>query len=294
MEQLSVRLRSCALFKPRNLALLLAFMTIISRLFFQPNSVESFDAVNYILAISHFDMSLGQPQPPGYILYILLARGLNLFTQNPHLALLLLSNIASGLAVYAIYLAAKVIFDERTGLISAVLLASAPFFWYTGDLASPYATDLFISILFAWLAFHTMNEPTNSKLPWMAAILCGLAGAFRLQTILFIFPLFIFSIRKRSFRTILGSTLLVILVFAAFFIPSILASGGIAQFKKLFGETIPIVSSTVQFATEHFPAPFHLQYIYYSELHILRRRRFALAVHHDWPCFFLEDGQAMA
>ena len=76
-------------------------LVVLSRLPFHTQGVESFDAVNYMLAIDHFDMRLGQPQPPGYILYILIARVANALTGDPHRALLLVSQVFSGAAVVA-------------------------------------------------------------------------------------------------------------------------------------------------------------------------------------------------
>lgn len=216
-------------------------LVVLSRLPFLNHGVESFDAVNYMLAIGHFDMRLGQPQPPGYILYILLARAANLVSGGPHAALLLVSSVFSGAAVIAMYLAGRDIFNRRTGALAAALLAVTPFFWFTGSSAVPYAPDLAFATTTAWLCYREMQS-AEERIPWAAALALGLAGAFRLQTLLFLFPLFLYSIRKRQWKNILTGCVCAGGVFGAFFVPSVYASGGPAQFLRALFAIVPILS----------------------------------------------------
>lgn len=218
-------------------------LVVLSRLPFHTQGVESFDAVNYMLAINHFDMRLGQPQPPGYILYILIARAANALTHDPHQALLLVSQLFSGAAVVAMYLAGKEIFGRMVGAIAALLLATAPLFWYTGGVAVPYVPDLAFGTTAAWLAYRAMHSDERG-IPWAAAVSLGLAGAFRLQTLMFLFPLFLFALRKYPLRHILAGTALALGIFAAFFLPSVYASGGIKAFFDALFAIVPALSTS--------------------------------------------------
>jgi len=217
-------------------------LVVLSRLPFHTQGVESFDAVNYMLAIEHFDMRLGQPQPPGYILYILIARAANALTGDPHRALLLVSQVFSGAAVVAMYLAGKEMFGRVVGAIAALLLATSPLFWYTGGVAVPYVPDLAIGTAVAWLAYRAMTSEPHG-IPWAAAISLGLAGAFRLQTLMFLFPLFLFALRKHPWKHILTGTAVAGGIFAAFFLPSVYASGGIRAFFDALFAIVPALSA---------------------------------------------------
>jgi hypothetical protein len=218
-------------------------LVVLSRIPFQARFVESFDAVNYMLAIDHFDMRLSQPQPPGYILYILLARAANSLAHDPHTALLWVSAVFSGVGVVAIYLAGREIFNARVGAVSAALLACAPLFWYTGGSAVPYAPDLAFATLAVWLAYRAMHADQRG-VPWAAAISLGLAGAFRLQTLIFLFPLFVYALRKLPWPRFAAGIATAGAVFSAFFLPSVMVSGGIRGFLDSFFAIIPALSSS--------------------------------------------------
>lgn len=218
-------------------------LVVLSRLPFHTQGVESFDAVNYMLAIEHFDMRLGQPQPPGYILYILIARAANVLTSDPHRALLLVSQLFSGAAVVAMYLAGREIFGRAVGAAAALLLATAPLFWYTGGVAVPYVPDLAFGTTAVWLAYRAMKSESRG-IPWAAAVSLGLAGAFRLQTLMFLFPLFLFALRKRPWQHILAATAVAGGVFAAFFLPSVYASGGVWSFLDALFAIVPALSGS--------------------------------------------------
>ena len=225
------------------LATVLGAVTILSRWPFQINILANHDAVNYALALEHFDMRLHQPQPPGYPLYILLGRAFNLFFQNSPLALLWLSTIFSGLAVIAIYLAGREIFNRRVGTIAALLLATSSLFWFQGEIAAPYTADFFASAVVGWLCYRLAASPERGGI-WIAALAVGLAGAFRLQTIIFLFPLFLYALRKHSWKAIVGGIVMAGSIFGAFFLPAIMVSGGPAAFVESMRITVPIFYST--------------------------------------------------
>ena len=222
---------------------LMGIGTILARLPFQITILNNHDAINYALALDHFDMRLHQPHPPGYPLYILLGRAFNLLLQDHLSALVWLSTVASGLAVMTLYLTGREMFDRRTGIIAALLAATSSVFWFQGEIAAPYTTDLLASALVGWLCYHLLTRP-GRKIIWATALAVGLAGAFRLQTILFLFPLFLYALRNRGWKTIISATALAGSVFGAFFVPAVIASGGLAAFVESMRVTVPIFYST--------------------------------------------------
>jgi hypothetical protein len=226
------------------IATALAGGTILSRLPFQATLLYTFDAVNYALALDHFDMRLHQPQPPGYPLYILLGRLFNLFLQDHRAALVWLSTVASGLAAVAVYLVGRDMAGRRVGIFAALLLASSPLFWSQSEIASPYALDVFASALVGWLCYRTATSPQNARLAWISALAVGLAGAFRLQTMLVLFPLFLYALHRRPWKVIVGAVAAAGAVFSAFLLPAVMASGGVAAFLSLMFGVVPILQST--------------------------------------------------
>ncbi len=213
--------------------------TVLSRLPFQASVLNDHDAVNYALALEHFDMHLHQPQPPGYILYILLARVFNLIFYDHLTALAWFSMVFSALAVVAVYLAGRDIFNRRVGTMAALLLATSPAFWIRGEIATLYTADLFASALVGWLCYRVLVAPER-KIVIITALTVGLAGAFRLQTLVFLSPLFLYVLYRRSRKTIALAVILVGAVFGVFFVPSVMVSGGPAAFIRSMRTIVPI------------------------------------------------------
>jgi len=222
---------------------LVGLVTAFSRWPFQATLLDSYDAVNYALALDHFDMRLGQPQAPGYPLYIVLGRAFNLLFNDHRAALVWLSTVFSGLAVIAIYLIGREMFGRRAGLIAALLLAASTLFWYLGEVAAPYTTDLFASALVGWLCYRLARSPGRA-IVWVGAITLGLVGAFRVQTLMFLLPLFLFALRNRSWKAIISALIVVGVVFGCFFGPAVMVSGGPSAFVGSMRTTVPILRST--------------------------------------------------
>jgi len=215
---------------------------VVSRRPFQAALLDSFDAVNYALAIDHFDMSLSQPQAPGYPLYVLLSRAFYLIFHDHLAALVWLSTVFSGLAVVAMYLIGKEMFGRRAGIVVALLLGTSTLFWYMGEIAAPYTADVFASAIVGWLCYR-LTRSTGRSIVWVSALSVGLAGALRLQTLVFLFPLFLYAVRNRSWREIVGATAVVGIVFGSFFWPAVMASGGISSTLESMRSVVPVARS---------------------------------------------------
>src|SRR5207245_1948274 len=105
-------------------------------------SLDDWDSVNFLRAISYFDMRLQQPHPPGYPAYVFLARVINFFTHDPHAALTVLSAISGALCVLAFaHLASR--FGAGLGccLVWAIALA-ASVDWQLAELWRPVKKQL--------------------------------------------------------------------------------------------------------------------------------------------------------
>jgi hypothetical protein len=228
----------------------LTLAVLLSRLPFQVGILTNFDAVNYTLALEHFDMRLSQPQAPGYPLYVLLGRafwwaGSLLGPLSPAAALVWLSMVSSSLGVAAIFLAGQTIFNTRVGWGAALMLAASSVYWYTSQIASPYTLDLLFSVVVGWLTWRLLHTRPDSgwKEPalWLAAVGVGLAGAFRLQTLVFLLPLFVYAARCRPWQQIAAGLAAALGIFALFFVPAVYLSGGPRTFVRLMVGVVPLV-----------------------------------------------------
>ena len=159
---------------------LLGLGTMLSRLPYLTPRINSHDAVNYALALGRYDVGLHQPHPPGYPLYVLMGRALLPLADDPAAALTWLSALTSGLAVCAVYLCGRRMWDRAAGLTAALGLATSPMFWSLGGEPLPYCADLFFSILAGWACYRAMGGKGRSAV-LAAGAAVGLAAALRQQ-----------------------------------------------------------------------------------------------------------------
>ena len=66
-----------------------------TRILFRSHLLYDLDSVNFALGMRRFDPAAHQPHPPGYFLYVCLARLVNQFLSDPNTALVAISVAAS-------------------------------------------------------------------------------------------------------------------------------------------------------------------------------------------------------
>src|SRR5947207_11361643 len=69
---------------------------------FQSISLDDFDSVSFALALDHFDISLQQPHPPGFPVYVAVGRAVRDIVGDSRAALTLVSAISGAAAVAAL------------------------------------------------------------------------------------------------------------------------------------------------------------------------------------------------
>lgn len=154
----------------------LFLLTVLSRIPFRSQILYHWDSVNLAFAMPKFDVAAEQPQPPGYITYVWLCRLVDALFHDPQTTMVWIAIASSGLAVVAMYLLGRAMFDRRTGLVGALLLASSPLYWFYGEIALPHTLDLFLVTLSAWLLY----EAAQGQAPYLlaAAVTLAVVGCF--------------------------------------------------------------------------------------------------------------------
>lgn len=78
------------------LALGVGVAALLVRFPFRTSIPPTWDSVQYVLGVLHYDLELHQPHPPGYLLYVYAAKALHALGLSPYAALLALSLVAGG------------------------------------------------------------------------------------------------------------------------------------------------------------------------------------------------------
>lgn len=172
---------------PAGDALLLLALALAMRLPFQTTMLYHWDSVLYARALAHFDVSESQPHPPGYLLYVGTARAVQLVLGDANRSLVAVSLLASLMAVGLLYLLALRMFSRWVAVAAALLLATAPTFWFYSGVAYPYTALAAASIGLVGLAVAYARGAWSH--PWWLGLLAGLLGGLRLDAVVFLAPL---------------------------------------------------------------------------------------------------------
>jgi Protein of unknown function (DUF2723) len=207
---------------------LLAGGVAVSRLAFRSHDLYDLDSVNFALAIGRFDPRVHQPHPPGYFLYICLGRLLNYLVHDPNLALVILSILASIASVILIYKLALEWFGPRAATFAGLLFLFSPLAWFHGTVALTYSVEAAASALLGFLCWRIDQGKSNFILP--TAIVLGISAGIRPSSILFLGPLFLFSLRHAPLKRKIAGIAALGVTLGAWFLPMIWASGGFAAY----------------------------------------------------------------
>lgn len=155
------------------LPLSLFLITVASRIPFTSKLLYHWDSVQFALALEKYDITTHQPHPPGYFLYVMLGRLLNLFIIDANTVFVTISIIFSGLTVVAIYYLANEMYNRKTGVIAAAIAITSPNLWFHGEVALTYIVEAFFSTVIAYLCWkiytgehhHLINSSLSTPSP---------------------------------------------------------------------------------------------------------------------------------
>ncbi len=135
---------------------MLGFGTLALRLLTAARGPTDWDSAQYASAVNHFDVAHGQPQPPGYWLYVESGRALHAVTGIGVVdSLVLVAALASALGVGLTALAGKDLGGPWVGLAAGAVVATSPFVWFSGSTVATYSFDMVacsLLIILAWRA----------------------------------------------------------------------------------------------------------------------------------------------
>jgi 4-amino-4-deoxy-L-arabinose transferase-like glycosyltransferase len=211
-------------------AVVLAALTVISRLPYRARMLYNWDAVQFALALNEYDVVKHQPHPPGYILYVALGRLVNHWLRDPTAAYVVLAVAFSGLTTFVVYYLARAVYDRGTALASGMLLAVSPLFWFYGSVGLTYAGEALVASVVAYFSFRALRGSETDA--WLAAGYLGLAGGLRQSALVLLFPLWLgattFGVRR--LRTTLIGLAVIVAAVLAWFLPMIWITGGLARY----------------------------------------------------------------
>jgi hypothetical protein len=214
------------------IALGLALITLVSRWPYRARMLYNWDAVQFALALREFDVAKHQPHPPGYLLYVLLGRGLNSWFGDPTFAYVGLAMLFSSATTFVVYWLGKRLYDRATATAAAALLAVSPLFWFYGSVGLTYAAEAFGASLVAWYAYGALQGSPRAL--YLGALTLGLMGGMRQSVLLLLFPLCAGCavLGVRALPRLLTAAAVLVGAVLSWFLPMVWLTGGVGAYTR--------------------------------------------------------------
>jgi hypothetical protein len=209
----------------------LFLLTLATRIPWATRMIYDADSVRFALAMEHFDVAQMRPHAPGYILYVGLAKGIDLLVRNARLSLLSVSIVASAMTLLILYFLAVKLYGRGHGVMSALLLLSSPLYWFNGEMAYTYALEGLLCTVFAACCYDVITGERKRLL--IAAFVLGLATGVRQHIIIMLLPLWLFALVRSSLKESAISLLVFGLTCLMWFLPMMALTGGVERYFQV-------------------------------------------------------------
>ena len=197
----------------------------LTRFAFRSHYLYDIDSVNFGLALDRFDPHAHQPHPPGYFLYVCLGRLFNAWFHDANTSLVALSIAASCATVVLVWMLAREWFGSRAATCAGIIFLVSPLAWFHGTVALTYSVEAFFSALVGYLCWRVYAGSFGFVVP--AAVALGIAAGIRPSGLLFLAPLFLFSLLRAPRKEIVRGLAALAVTLLAWFVPMIRACGGL-------------------------------------------------------------------
>ncbi|MBS1817185.1 MAG: hypothetical protein JSU08_04590 [Acidobacteria bacterium] len=222
----------------RLIAGVLGAMFIALHLPFLPPTLEDLDSINFALGIRQYDVSQHQPHPPGYPLYILVAKLLHAVGLSEVHALSLIGVVAGGLALLALMKLFAALEPERRDSpftwLAVLVVAASPLFWFTAARPLSDMTGLAASLGVQAL----LASASGAAAVIVGAFLAAFAAGIRSQVVWLTLPMVVLAVWRLQRTERLGTAVRAFMAYAAgglaWFVPLVIVSGGPAAYLKVF------------------------------------------------------------
>ena len=167
----------------------LAAIFLTAHLAFLSPTLEDIDSVNFALGVREFDVAQHQPHPPGFPVFIALAKGTTAVfdavgLRGAESRALAVWSVLGGAAMFPLLV---VLFetldgDRRRAFWAAVLAALAPLAWFTASRPMSDVTGLALAVAAQALIIRAWKGRAGPGSLVAGAFIAGLAAGVRVQT----------------------------------------------------------------------------------------------------------------
>ena len=219
----------------------LVLAVLVTRVPFMTQTLYGFDSANYALAVGRFyNVAFHQPHPPGYPLYVALARAFDLVLHDANRSLVVESIGWSTLAVGCTVALGRRLYGSTAGLLAGFLLAFTVGFWGYGEVAYPYVALAGETASLALLAHLALAGHRRAVVAFGVA--WAVAVGVRWDGAVFCVPLWVWLLWRPTWRLRVLSISLALAGVVAFAIPTVMLSGGWDTYRATLSDYLRVWS----------------------------------------------------
>jgi 4-amino-4-deoxy-L-arabinose transferase-like glycosyltransferase len=163
-------------------------------------------------------------QAPGYWLFNRIA---GLFP-DPEIGISIMNWLFSAGGAAVFYLAIRKLASENVARVAAIAYASIYFAWFSGNIHSTYASQLFFPVAVLLCLLH-YREAYNVNWLIGASAMWALGAGFRPSDGVFFAPAFLFALRNAKWKHILVCIPVIVAICLAWFVPQRIALAHMAD-----------------------------------------------------------------
>ena len=208
-------------------------IALVLRLLTAATGPTDWDSAQYAAAVGHYDVTHGQPQPPGYWLYVACGRLIHeLFGLGVVHSLVVVSALASAAATGMTALAGRDLGGRWVGLAAGLVMATSPFVWFSGSIVATYSFDALACALLIDLAWRARPGSWHGI---GAAVAFGLLAGFRQSIVQSFFLLALIAVvaTTRRWTRLVVTVAAGVAAAAIWFVPMALEQpGGVAAWWR--------------------------------------------------------------
>jgi Predicted membrane protein (DUF2079) len=237
--------------RQRAIVIALAVFCAATRFLAMSRSVWDWDEALFTMAMRDYDVTMHHPHPPGFPVYIALAKMMRLVISDDFRALQSVNLIAAMLVFPALFLFARELGLRFTTCVSAAtLFAFFPNVWFFGGGAFSDVPSI-VLVLFA-VAF-LLRGRRDAWAYFLGTFLLALAIGIRPQNLLVgLVPGFL-ATRKRRWWEILLALLIGVVIVGTAFGGAIHATGSLKEYQRMVREHGDYIARVDSFRSEARP-----------------------------------------
>ena len=203
----------------------LAAVAILARIPFVTHQPLAWDAVQFTLGVLHLNIALHEPHAPGYYVYIRLGQLLHLLGFTPYGALVAISVAAGGVMTGVLSWWAGKLAGRTAALATGLLCMVSPLAWWMSGIGLTYGPSGCFSALVGYACWRLYTRPGERV--WWAALALGVAGGFRPQDAILLFPLWLYCVTRQGRKPALAALLLFAALTATWLTSLLLSHAGL-------------------------------------------------------------------